>query len=146
MTTLTINVTGLPKGQPRARACIRGRHAGTYNPATADDWKACIAAATTKHIECAELPLFSGPTRVDVTFYFPRPKGHYRNNGELKPNAPTYHTSKPDRDNCDKAVLDILTQRSVLADDAQVADGKITKLYVGIGQAPGCRIHIITLQ
>jgi hypothetical protein len=35
-------VTGLPKAQPRVKACIRGAHAGVYTPATADAWKKLI--------------------------------------------------------------------------------------------------------
>ena len=40
---LTFFVEGDPKGQPRARACIRGKHAGVYDPGTSDNWKMCVA-------------------------------------------------------------------------------------------------------
>ncbi len=30
-------IKGIPKGQPRVRAFVRGRHAGVYDPGTADD-------------------------------------------------------------------------------------------------------------
>jgi Holliday junction resolvase RusA-like endonuclease len=147
MNVLEFYVSGLPKGQPRARACIRGKHAATYNPPQADDWKSCIAAAIKDQVPPGSVyPLFDGPTRVDVTLYFPRPKGHFNSKGILKLTAPVYHTGKPDRDNCDKAILDVLTQKAVVRDDAAVCDGKITKLYAVAGQAPGARIHIISLQ
>lgn len=32
---LNIFVSGEPKPQPRTRACVRGKHAGTYDPGTA---------------------------------------------------------------------------------------------------------------
>lgn len=146
MNVLELHVTGIPKGQPRARACIRGRHAATYNPPVADDWKAMIAASAKDATQGASFPVFSGPTRIDVTLFFPRPKSHFNSKGEIKLSSPVYHTGKPDRDNCDKAILDVLTQKGVLRDDAEVCDGKITKLYAATGQAPGARIHIISLQ
>lgn len=146
MNTLEIFAHGQPKGQPRARACIRGRHAGTYDPGTADDWKACIAEAIKPLVTGATLPLFTGAVCVDVTFFFPRPKSHFTSKGALKPNAPLWHTSKPDRDNLDKAVLDVLTTKQVLADDKDACDGKIRKLYALPGEATGARITISGLS
>lgn len=81
-----------------------------------------------------------GPLCVNLTFYFPRPKGHLRTNGELKPNAPKWHTTKPDRDNSDKAVLDALTNLGIWGDDKQVCDGRIRKLYAE--KTFGCLIEI----
>lgn len=149
MNTLELHVIGLPKGQPRARACIRGGHAATYNPSNADDWKACIAAAVKESLNGRTdltMPIFTGPTRVDCTFFFPRPKAHFRKNGSIRLDAPVYHIAKPDRDNLDKAVLDLLTQKQILADDKQVCAGLIQKLYAAQGQAAGARIHILSLN
>ena len=149
MNTLELHVIGEPKGQPRARACIRGKHAGMYDPGTADSWKGCIADAirdALKEQVVESFPLFTGPTRVDCTFFFPRPKAHFHKDGRIRLDAPVYHIAKPDRDNLDKAVLDILTQKQVLADDKQVCAGLIQKFYAAQGQAAGARIHIISLQ
>lgn len=129
MSEIAFFVPGIPKGQPRARACIRGRHAGIYNPATADDWKSAVYDSAKRF---APQSPEAGPVCVDLTFYFPRPKGHYRTGRrthELRPDAPKFHTSKPDRDNSDKAVLDSLSQLGFWKDDAQVCDGRIQKLY-----------------
>ena len=69
-------------------------------------------------------------------------------NGELKPNAPKWHTDKPDRDNADKAVLDALTNLGLWGDDKQVCDGRIRKFYVRPGDLltqgghMGCYIEI----
>lgn len=142
--TLHLNVIGVPKGQPRARACRRGPHVRMYDPGTADDWKSLIALELKRVIRGRRLPLFDGPVRVDLTLFFPRPKSHYRKAG-LKPDAPVYCTAKPDRDNCDKAVLDIMTQCGVFRDDAVVVDGRITKLYATDPQLPGGRIHVVSL-
>ena len=133
---------GLPKAQPRAKARACGKFAQVYNPKTADDWKMIVRneaqKAWQKSAVGSQTP-WSGPLRVDLMFMFTRPKSHYRANGELKPNAPFWHTTKPDRDNSDKAVLDALTQLGIWHDDKQVCDGRIKKLY---SEYPGCLIRI----
>jgi Holliday junction resolvase RusA-like endonuclease len=85
------------------------------------------------------------PLRCDLTFYLPRPKGHYgsgKNSGTLKVSAPTRPTGKPDRDNLDKAVCDAITAAGLWADDSQVTDGRIRKRYVDRYHATGCNITI----
>ncbi len=92
---------------------------------------------------------YTGAFRIDITFYFPRPKNHFRTGrfaGEKKPNAPGYHTKRPDRDNLDKAVLDALTQCGFWVDDAQAAAGEILKFYCPDDWAPGCTITITKLE
>lgn len=134
-------VAGVPKGQPRPKACRRGNHAGVYDPGTANEWKAAVYVHGRLFMPTHPMTI---PLRVDLTFFFPRPKSHYRagkNSHELKPNAPRFHTSKPDRDNADKAVLDQLTVMRFWLDDAQVSDGRIRKLYDD-GRGPGCLVRI----
>jgi crossover junction endodeoxyribonuclease RusA len=133
-------VAGLPKAQPRAKARAFGRHAMLYNPKTADDWKSIVRLEAQKAWQ-SNIP-WEGPLRVDLTFWFPRPKAHFRSNGELKPNAPVWHTTKPDRDNSDKAILDALTNLGLWRDDKQVCDGRIRKHYCPHGGTPGCDIVI----
>ena len=138
---LSFFVAGLPKPQPRAKARAFAGHAQTYNPKTADDWKTIIRHEAGKAWKSTgdENP-WSGPLCVNLTFYFPRPKAHFRTNGELKPTAPTWHTTKPDRDNSDKAVLDALTNLGIWGDDKQVCDGRIKKVYGRV--MVGCQIEI----
>jgi Holliday junction resolvase RusA-like endonuclease len=75
--------------------------------------------------------LLSGPIRLQVTFYRPRPRCHYRSGrhrGELKPSAPIYPTSRPDTLKLARAVEDSLS--GVLwVDDSQVVVHDIHKLY-----------------
>ena len=137
---LTFFAAGLPKAQPRAKACAHGRFARVYDPGTADDWKMIVRNEALKAWD--RVP-WEGPLCVHLTFYFPRPKNHFRSNGELKPNAPQWHTSKPDRDNSDKAILDALTNLGIWRDDKQVCDGRIRKLY---GDRVGCDITIQEAQ
>lgn len=130
-------IPGEPKGQPRAKACRRGKHAGVYDPGTANEWKAAIHIYAQPFIP--KEPLAS-ELRVDLTFYFPRPKSHYRSSGTLKDKSPVFCVKKPDRDNADKAVLDQLTVSRMWLDDCQVCDGRIIKRYAN--REPGCLVRI----
>ena len=137
LTPIELFIPGVPKGQPRPKAFNRGKHAGVYDPGTANEWKAAIHLHSRPYVPSDPLPM---PLRVDLTFYFPRPKGHYRSNGQLKESAPVWHVGKPDRDNAEKAVLDQLTVSRMWVDDSQVCDGPIKKRYAN-GQ-PGVKIRI----
>lgn len=155
MKSLQILVVGEPKGQPRPRACRRGARAGIYDPGTADGWKSLVREAASKALKAGELnagpyvsrPIFTGPVRVDISIWFPRPKSHFLKAG-IRADAPIYHTSKPDRDNCEKAILDALgsEELQIWRDDAQVCDGAVSKTYAAPGQAAGARINILCLD
>lgn len=128
---------GIPKGQPRPRATIRGRHAGVYDPGTAESWKNAVRHAA-KEVWGGKP--FAGPLCVRICCRMPRPKAHRRSNGELKESAPSWHTGKPDCDNIAKAILDALTTIGLWADDAQVAKVVIAKRYDD--GAPGAFIQV----
>lgn len=138
-------VSGLPKGQPRPKAFARRFGdkwmARVYESGTAENWKSQIAASAQPHKPPSPL---TEPLHVDLVFYFPRPKSHFRTGkrcAELREDAPRHHVSKPDRDNADKAVLDALTTLGFWRDDAQICDGRIQKLYADNGNV-GCQIEI----
>ena len=140
------DVIGNPKGQPRVRAIAFGGKARVHNPATADDWKALVAIEARKHLP--ERPL-TGPVRVDLLFRFRRPRHHYRTGKKsdiIKANAPSWHTSKPDRDNLEKAVLDVLTDIGMLADDSIVCEGKNIKVYADEMNKPGATVYIAEIE
>lgn len=145
MKRISVFVPGLPVAQPRSRAVSFGGHARMYNPGTANQWKACVIHALQGHAGTFPKDI---PLRCDITFYLPRPAGHYgsgKNTGKLKVNAPTRPTGKPDRDNLDKAVCDAITAACVWHDDSQVTDGRIRKRYnevFGYRSRTGCYIDI----
>lgn len=98
------------------------------NPNT-KPWRAAVAAeaALVSH----GLGLLEGPLKVRAEFFFPRPKSHFGSgrNAEIpKPNAPDFHTSKPDGDKLARAIGDALTG-IVFRDDSQVAVWRIVKRY-----------------
>jgi Holliday junction resolvase RusA-like endonuclease len=132
---------GLPKAQPRTKARAFGKFATVYTPKSADDWKMIVRNEARRAWEASgDTSPWEGPLCVNLTFYFPRPKNHFRSNGELKPNAPKWHTAKPDRDNVTKAHDDSITNLGLWRDDRQVCDGRIQKLYAD--KTPGCLVEI----
>ena len=146
-------VAGIPKPTPRIKATHFGKFTHVYTPKDADDWKMIVRnEARRAWNESGEVLQYLGPLRVDLTFYFPRPRAHFKSQSSaakaanapliLKPTAPTWHTSKPDRDNSDKAVLDALTNLGIWGDDKQACDGRIRKLYATPAGFPGCLIRI----
>ena len=144
---ITFFVAGTPIAQPRVRACIRGKHAGVYDPGTANEWKNQVMSAGTTAAYRPEhgtkCEIITGPVGLTLHFYLPRPKHHFRSNGELKQTAPWWHTSKPDLDNLEKAVKDAITQIGVIwADDSQVCMSQKTKIYATNEKPVGVRVTI----
>jgi Holliday junction resolvase RusA-like endonuclease len=147
--SITFFAQGIPKGQPRPRAFARKFgakwQARVYDAGTAECWKAQIAVAFRNQVERVGFAQLKGAVGMEIIFNFPRPKSHFRKNGELKPDAPNYHTSKPDIENCEKAVLDALTQLGAWIDDSQVCDLHSGKRYA-IGNNAGASITIQQLE
>lgn len=141
MRELRITVEGIPKGQPRARACIRGRHAGVYDPGTADDWKACVRGAAREAMGSRADILDA--VSMHVVFRMPRPKAHLDKAGDVKEKfrlAP--HVQKPDLDNLVKAVQDALTDVGLWRDDAQITALTASRVWCPRHARPGCDITL----
>ncbi len=135
--SLSFYVHGTPVGQPRPRACVRGKHAGMYDPGTADVWKAAVAAEAKRQWNGQQ---FTGPVKLSLQVWMPRPKSHLRANGDLKPNAPRWHIAKPDLDNIEKAIKDAITTAGIWKDDSLVCAVGKTKMYAVY--EPGASIRI----
>ena len=144
---ITFLVNGEPKGQPRPRAFARRMGdkfvARVFDAGTAENWKGAVAFVARNH---APEALLDGPVTMELWFHFARPKAHFRAGDPdkgLRPNAPHYHTGKPDADNLAKAVLDALTKMGIFwRDDSQVARLLVRKSYAN---APGCTVSISKL-
>lgn len=114
-------VRGEPKSQPRPRF-VNGRVISNITPAVSL-WQGAVQRAASEAMcaICEELPNKATALRVDVTFFF----GTKDSKRWGKP-----HTMKPDRDNCDKLVLDEATKAGLFGgDDCRVSAGMIRKYW-----------------
>ena len=133
-------VPGIPKtaGSKRAFPLKSGRIVVTDACKGSKDWKATVQATV---MATWRGPPLVGPMELTIIFAMPRPKSHYRmgrHAADLKPNAPTYHTKRPDATKMLRAVEDALT--GVLwRDDAQIAVQTTYKVY---DERPGAHISV----
>lgn len=123
---ISFTIYGEPIPLSRHRTVSGGLR--TYNPSAGDQKnfaKACISAGV--------LPPepIEGPVEAIMTFYFSRPKSHYRTGrfaGQLKEGQNIWHSKKKDLDNLVKFVLDSLNSLAYV-DDGQVCAIRAMKLY-----------------
>ena len=145
MSTLTFQVTGEPKGQPRPRAFARKMGnvhvARFYDSDVADAWKSAVQIALLEMATQTRWELTLGPVAVELRFAMPRPKSHFGAKG-LKPSAPVHHSGKPDADNLAKLVMDQITKSGkIWRDDSQVVSLTAHKLWAS-GNESGCSVLI----
>jgi len=143
-----IYVPGVPRAQPRIKAFARGNHAHVYTPqGPHQEWKQ-IVKDTAKKV-APPLPL-KGAIEINLTFFMPRPKSHYRtgkNSNKLKDNAPKlWHIQKPDKDNLEKLVLDALKEIEFFHDDCQICIGSTKKLWANDTIPGGAIIEISSID
>ncbi|MFA5307759.1 MAG: RusA family crossover junction endodeoxyribonuclease [Candidatus Babeliales bacterium] len=123
----TFRYDGIPKAQGRPKFFRRGNFVGAYDPKDSRQYKDNIAAQIV-----AQKPVLidrEKAIKIWLSFYLPRPKGHYNSKGIIKPQyASSAHTKKPDLDNMVKAVKDSL--KGILwYDDSQVCFTEAEKKY-----------------
>ncbi len=141
---IRFSVFGSPVAQPRTKSQAvmskSGRmFAHTYEPGKKDSparqWKADIKQEAIKHKPPTP---FRGPVGVEIVFYFPRPARLCR---KIDAMGPIPHVCKPDRDNCEKAVLDAL-KGILFVDDCQVYQGEVRKFYHAKAEGPRADIYV----
>lgn len=97
-----------------------------------DNWRQQVASVARAEFERQygkDAPLLMGPIQLSVSFFIPRPKGHFgtgRNSATLKPSAPKHHIGKPDSLKLTRAIEDALSG-VVYGDDSQICFHDITK-------------------
>lgn len=92
-------------------------------------WKAQVSEAAIEAMHGGEL--LDGPLLLEITFWMPRPKGHFgsgKNAAVVRASAPWAPTVKPDLLKLARAVEDALTG-IVYRDDAQVITEILQKAY-----------------
>ncbi len=107
-------IPGEPIGKGRPRATTVGGHARLYTPSKTAKWEAYAAATMAQ--EWTGEPLRC-PVQVTIEAVFSRPKSRV---WKTKPMPRYPHVSRPDGDNCAKAVCDSLEKAGVLHNDSQV--------------------------
>jgi Holliday junction resolvase RusA-like endonuclease len=102
------------------------------------NWRACVAQVAAQFCKG---PL-TGALECGFHFVMPRPKAHYRTGkhaGELRPDAPHYHTTKPDLTKLIRSTEDALTGFAWVDDSQLARHSDPTKVY---GDTPGCLIVV----
>lgn len=130
---ITLTVPGDPAAQPRHQVAVRGGFAKAYIPSKnpIHAWKKAVqVAAINARIRNLRI---EGPVGVSFVFVMPRPAAHHFGADRARPvrdSAPYWHTSKPDLDNLEKAVLDALADVGVFhTGDQQVCRVHKDKIY-----------------
>ena len=126
MTEVTFTVAGVPHPQGSK---VRTRYGMREDNPNTRPWRSAVAHEATEAMQGRE-PL-TGPLELHATFYFPRPKSHYRTGtyaGVLKDGAPDWHTSKPDADKLLRAIGDSITG-IIARDDSMLAVVRAEKMY-----------------
>ena len=151
-TELHINLNGIPAPQGSKRAFTRtnkttGKTTVSLVESAGDKVKTWRDDVRNAAIDAANKTGWTAPhgaVTVDLVFYLPRPKSHYRtgtNAGLLRNTAPTAHTTKPDRDKLERSTHDALTSAGVIHDDSNIIGGSVWKHYAD-GRPPGATITI----
>jgi len=114
-----VYVFGTPRPQPRPRF-VNGRVVSTASKSV-KLWRSTLYR-TLRHAMMGR-PALTDPVRVDLIFSFKGKPDRW--------NKP--HAIRPDKDNLEKLVLDVLKKAGVLADDCLVAGGETRKVWARAG-------------
>lgn len=148
MTTLDFEIVGLPapKGSKRAAGKTKdGRTILVESSKALPAWAESVTDAARGAL--GSTPEWGAPHSVSVvaTFRFRRPRHHYRTGKrahELRENAPTWHTTKPDIDKLQRATFDAFTAAGVIRDDSIIAHVDVVKVYVNDNEWTGAFVHL----
>lgn len=129
---IEFTILGNPKALKRHRTYTKGEGGRPLPfPMQVDPSKADKGSFLAMSQQYAPPMPLDWPLALEVSFYFKRPKDHYRTgkfSHELKPDAPYWHTSTPDCDNLVKFICDALNT-VFWKDDSRVCRMIIFKEY-----------------
>jgi crossover junction endodeoxyribonuclease RusA len=138
MITFTVEGTPRPQGSKR--------HVGNGIMVEASkhvaNWRA-FAKLKASQVNCERIEK-PNPVEVTAIFYFDRPKMHFRSNGQLRADAPEFHTARPDGEKLMRALLDAITG-ICFHDDSQVAKQNIEKRYGAFARTEVC-VSVLKLK
>ncbi len=145
----TIPMAPKPQSRGRVGAMRIGTNAdgsARYRGMIFEDKKSKEHKATLRSLAMQHKPAeqFTGPVEVRILAVFPRPAAlcqfSKRDGKPLQPPGRRWHTSRPDKDNVEKAVLDALKDWWI--DDSQVCVGCTFKQVAALGEDPHYEIYI----
>lgn len=141
MTTLHVVIPGVPHGQGRPRACVRGNHASVYERGEDKSWKAYAQDLMRRALLFTPAYLFEGPVSVQILAVWPCPKSARK----VEKLQQRWRVGKPDADNIAKAVCD--AANGVLwIDDAQVAELRVLRIIGTAAEAPRVEVLVQALE
>ena len=133
------SIPGKPIAKKRPRFAIRNGKGIAYNGQSTDEGKVILQLQK----ESEWIGLIKKPVRIDMRFWFIRPKSHYKSNNikkDLKEGYSVYHMQKPDIDNLIKFYLDCMNG-IIIEDDKQVIEinsgkyfGSLEKTFIIISE------------
>ena len=134
---MRFTVIGTPKPLKRHRVARSGH---MYDPSVQDKKAFTLQANIMK----PDKP-FEGTLKINLKFYFNRPKSHYRTgkfSKLLKENiSGNYNDKKPDLDNLVKLVCDSM-EGSWFKNDSQIASIRAEKFYCNQTEEPRTEVQI----
>ena len=139
---ISFSVPAVPIALPRQRHRVvkqAGKAPWVQNYLPSDHpiqaFKATIRLAFQKAYQGAPM---EGPIVFRALFLMPRPGRLLK---KKSPQGRIPHTTSPDKSNLEKGLEDAL-KGLAWVDDCQVFDGRSKKMYVAIGEQPGCYVEI----
>lgn len=137
---VTMRLDCVPNGQGRARTSTYNGWLRQHKADRDSRAESTIAALAAPYRP--ESPI-NGPVIVEIVAVMPRPaamsKLSKRTGLPLNPGRYP-HTSRPDADNCGKAMLDAL--KSWWRDDSQVCDLRVQKVVADVGEQPHWQVTL----
>jgi len=143
---ITFDVIGIPEpqGSMKSLGPRAGRTILTHtNNSKLKPWRQELATAAL-HARPDNWPLES-TIALSLTYRFPRPAGHYRTNGTLKPSAPHSKLTKPDLDKLIRACGDAFAG-ILYRGDQQIVSITAAKRYTVGNEAPGVLVTVIPIE
>lgn len=117
---------------------VKGKTVITEDNKRSKDWRASVVHEAHMAIEGQ---LLDGPLVLQVKFWMPRPKSHFRKTGGLTKSAPMFPTGKPDVTKLMRSTEDAL-KGVCWRDDSQIIDQYGCKRYANSDKSAGAEITV----
>lgn len=135
-TVCYVFIEGTPKPQPRHRPRKGG---GMYYPPGYTAWRDTLALGLRPFVPTKP---HEGPVLIGVDYHLPRPKRLMRKQDSWRR---IYHAKRPDVDNLNKVLFDVLVKVGLIVDDGQISVQRINKWYHAKNGDPGAHISLSVL-